>query len=56
MTVWVAQEFWNSVDEGYQVTATWHQGCLRDNGWSVSLISSKWPPRVEDFEILVTEL
>lgn len=40
MTVWVAQEFWNSVDEGYQVTATWHQGCLRDNGWSVSLISS----------------
>lgn len=26
------EEFWESVKEGYQVTPTWHQGCLRDNG------------------------
>ncbi|KAG0622271.1 hypothetical protein M758_3G085900 [Ceratodon purpureus] len=26
------KEFWDSVEEGYQVTPTWHQGCLRDNG------------------------
>ncbi|XP_024381013.1 probable tocopherol cyclase, chloroplastic [Physcomitrium patens] len=26
------QEFVNRVEEGFQVTPTWHQGCLRDNG------------------------
>jgi len=26
------KEFWDSVEEGYQVTPTWHQGSLRDNG------------------------
>uniref|UniRef100_A0A7I4FDB0 Tocopherol cyclase n=1 Tax=Physcomitrium patens TaxID=3218 RepID=A0A7I4FDB0_PHYPA len=28
----VCNEFWDSVEEGYQVTPIWHQGCLRDNG------------------------
>ena len=26
------QEFLNRVEEGFQVTPTWHQGCIRDNG------------------------
>jgi hypothetical protein len=26
------QEYWNRVEEGFQVTPSWHQGFLRDNG------------------------
>lgn len=39
------KEFWDSVKEGYQVTPTWHQGCLRDNGstdFAKTMKSVRW--------------
>lgn len=33
------QEYWNRVEEGFQVTPTWHQGSLRDNGKWVLMFS-----------------
>ncbi len=32
------QEYWNRVEEGFQVTPSWHQGFLRDNGRYASSI------------------
>ena len=50
------QEFLNRIEEGFQVTPTWHQGCLCDNGryvWVLKLSFSaalevQREPKVDD--------